>query len=75
MSSHHRIDYFELPADDLAATKRFYSKAFGWIFAIMDPAILASAIPAPSAKPEAFPATRAHPYSPGDTLQRQLGVK
>ena len=32
MSSHHRIDYFELPANDLAASKRFYSKVFDWSF-------------------------------------------
>jgi uncharacterized protein len=27
-----RIDYIELPATDIAATKRFYSDAFGWKF-------------------------------------------
>lgn len=27
-----RIDYVEFPATDLAATKRFYSEAFGWSF-------------------------------------------
>ena len=32
MSRHHRIDYFELPATDLAAAKRFYSAAFDWRF-------------------------------------------
>jgi len=32
MSNHHRIDYFELPAQDLAASKRFYSEAFTWNF-------------------------------------------
>ena len=29
---HHRIDYFEFPAADLAAAKKFYSTAFGWNF-------------------------------------------
>ncbi|MGQ4271739.1 VOC family protein [Nocardiopsis changdeensis] len=29
---HHRIDYIELPADDLEASKRFYAEAFGWGF-------------------------------------------
>ncbi|MCA9636708.1 MAG: VOC family protein, partial [Myxococcales bacterium] len=29
---HHRIDYIELKADDLAAAKRFYGGAFGWQF-------------------------------------------
>lgn len=27
-----RIDYIELPATDIAATKRFYSGVFGWSF-------------------------------------------
>ena len=27
-----QIDYVELPAKDIAATKRFYSTAFGWKF-------------------------------------------
>lgn len=27
-----RIDYIELPAQDLAAVKRFYGAAFGWTF-------------------------------------------
>lgn len=29
---HHSIDYIELVARDLAATKRFYEEAFGWKF-------------------------------------------
>ena len=32
MSRHHRIDYFELPASDLAAAKSFYSSVFDWSF-------------------------------------------
>jgi len=32
MSRHHHIDYFELPARELAATKGFYSAAFEWNF-------------------------------------------
>ena len=32
MSRHHHIDYFELPATDLVAAKRFYSAAFDWRF-------------------------------------------
>src|ERR1700683_4844487 len=32
MSNHNRIDYFEFPATDLAASKRFYSEAFDWTF-------------------------------------------
>lgn len=27
-----RIDYIELPATDVAATRRFYASAFGWEF-------------------------------------------
>lgn len=27
-----RIDYIELPATDIGATKRFYGEAFGWRF-------------------------------------------
>lgn len=27
-----RIDYIEFPATDIEATKRFYSRAFGWEF-------------------------------------------
>lgn len=27
-----RIDYIEMPATDIAATKRFYTGAFGWTF-------------------------------------------
>ncbi len=29
---HHRIDYVELTAPDLAAIKTFYGRAFGWTF-------------------------------------------
>ncbi|WP_286238300.1 VOC family protein [Neptuniibacter halophilus] len=32
MTQHHKIDYVELPAADLSATKRFYSSVFGWKF-------------------------------------------
>ena len=27
-----KLDYFEMPADDLPANKAFYSEAFGWTF-------------------------------------------
>lgn len=30
--THHAVDYIELPSSDLAASKRFYESAFGWIF-------------------------------------------
>ncbi|ATB38569.1 bleomycin resistance protein [Cystobacter fuscus] len=29
---HHRVDYLELPATDIAATKQFYTTVFGWHF-------------------------------------------
>jgi hypothetical protein len=29
---HHKLDYFEIPATDLAAAKAFYGEAFGWTF-------------------------------------------
>ena len=32
MERDRRIDYIELPATDIAATKRFYIEAFGWKF-------------------------------------------
>lgn len=32
MSTHHHFDFIELPAVDLAASKRFYGAAFGWTF-------------------------------------------
>lgn len=28
----HRIDYIEMPATDVAATRKFYADAFGWKF-------------------------------------------
>ncbi len=32
MSRHHTINYVEFPSKDLAATKLFFSTAFGWSF-------------------------------------------
>ncbi len=32
MSEHEKIDYVELPANDLSANKVFFEKAFGWEF-------------------------------------------
>ncbi len=32
MSNHHNINYVEFPAQDLAATKAFLNKVFGWEF-------------------------------------------
>ena len=32
MSTHHHINYIELPAPDMAAMKVFYSEVFGWSY-------------------------------------------
>jgi predicted enzyme related to lactoylglutathione lyase len=32
MSTHHTIDYIELPATDMQASTAFYTQAFGWAF-------------------------------------------
>jgi predicted enzyme related to lactoylglutathione lyase len=32
MNEHEKINYVELPSTDLAATKTFFSAAFGWSF-------------------------------------------
>ncbi len=32
MSTHHHIDFIELPVTDVAAAKSFYARAFGWTF-------------------------------------------
>jgi predicted enzyme related to lactoylglutathione lyase len=31
-NTHHAIDYVELPAPDLPASRAFYEQAFGWTF-------------------------------------------
>lgn len=36
-----KLDYLELPAADLAETKAFYSKAFGWTFVDYGPSYAA----------------------------------
>ena len=45
MSFHHRIDYFELPTNDLGAAKRFYSAAFDWHFNDYGPSYAGFAYP------------------------------
>lgn len=32
MAEHHKINYIEFPAHDLATTKTFFIKVFGWSF-------------------------------------------
>lgn len=32
MKSHHHINYIEIPARDISATKKFFSDLFGWEF-------------------------------------------
>jgi len=41
MNTHHRINYIEMSAPDLAAIKDFYSKTFGWEFTDYGPDYLA----------------------------------
>jgi len=36
-----KLDYLELPADDLSATKAFYGQAFGWTFVDYGPSYAA----------------------------------
>lgn len=38
--THHAIDYIELGATDLAATRKFYERAFGWKFTEYGPEYL-----------------------------------
>ena len=37
MNEHEKINYVELPAKDLQATKDFFSQAFGWSFQYFGP--------------------------------------
>ena len=32
MNEHEKINYVELPAEDIQATKEFFTQAFGWSF-------------------------------------------
>lgn len=32
MHQHEKINYVEFPSRDMAATKRFFEQAFGWVF-------------------------------------------
>lgn len=41
MSNHHKINYVEFPAHDLASTKAFFNKAFGWEFMDFGPDYIA----------------------------------
>jgi predicted enzyme related to lactoylglutathione lyase len=43
MRKHEQINYIELPAADLAATKQFYAGVFGWVFADYGPDYIAFA--------------------------------
>jgi predicted enzyme related to lactoylglutathione lyase len=37
MQEHEKIDYVEFPANDIEATKKFFTKTFGWEFADYGP--------------------------------------
>ncbi len=41
MSEHEKINYLELPASNLPATKKFFSKVFGWVFTDYGPEYIA----------------------------------
>jgi predicted enzyme related to lactoylglutathione lyase len=41
MNEHEKINYVEFPAKDLAGTKEFFSKVFGWKFADYGPEYIA----------------------------------
>lgn len=43
MSGQEKINYIELPANDLKAIKAFYSSVFGWVFADYGPDYIAFA--------------------------------
>lgn len=32
MSQHHKVNYIEMPAQDISATKHFFNHVFGWTF-------------------------------------------
>lgn len=38
MPQHHTINYIEMPARDIAGTRAFFEKAFGWSFTDYGPA-------------------------------------
>jgi len=37
MNTHHHINYIEMPARDISATKKFFGDVFGWEFADYGP--------------------------------------
>jgi len=41
MSEHEKINYLELPATDLSATKQFFAEVFGWTFQDFGPEYVA----------------------------------
>ena len=41
MNTHHKLNYLELPAKDLAATQAFFVAVFGWTFETYGPDYLA----------------------------------
>ncbi len=41
MNHHEKINYVEFPANDLAATKTFFAKVFGWSFVDYGPDYMA----------------------------------
>lgn len=76
-----RIDYIELPAGDLTASKAFYSTAFGWGFTDYGPAYagfdgagLDGGLAAPDAASTALPLVILKTDDLEDALQRVLAA-
>ena len=61
---HHRIDYFEFPATDCAAAKKFYSSAFGWKFTDYGPSYAGFGYPAAEREAGGFTSDPEHTRAP-----------
>lgn len=61
---HHRIDYFELPAADCAAAKKFYGSAFGWNFTDYGPDYAGFAYPGAAREAGGISANPEHTRGP-----------
>ena len=64
--THHAIDYVELGAPDLAATRAFYEQAFGWEFTAYGPTYAGITAPGGDGEVGGLDATR--PASSGGPL-------
>ena len=64
MNNHHRIDYIELPAQDISAAKKFYSSAFGWNFTDYGPGYAGFGYPGAEREAGGLSADRNHTPGP-----------